>query len=188
MTDTTPPEEPVLAWAQINPREGTLPKAGIYKNKRSAEMCIQMRKMSLLAATFLVLAGPAMAQSVGEKTGVNSALGITPHTSDFVKEAAQSDMFEIQSSQLAATKTQGPVQTFASQMVTDHTKTTNDLKGLVGKTKIQLPTSHEQLAAKHVGQAEVSQWRRFLEAICQRSGERTQNRCFIIQEIFRRRP
>jgi putative membrane protein len=100
-----------------------------------------MRKTSLLAATFLMLAGPALAQSVGEKTGVNSALGITPHTSDFAKEAAQSDMFEVQSSQLAATKTQGPVQTFASQMVTDHTKTTNDLKGLVEKTKIQLPTS-----------------------------------------------
>jgi putative membrane protein len=99
-----------------------------------------MRKKALLAAAFLVLAGPTLAQSVGEKTGVDSALGIAPHTSDFVKEAAQSDMFEIQSSQLAATKTQSQVQAFASQMVTDHTKTTDELKGLVQKTKIQLPT------------------------------------------------
>ena len=43
----------------------------------------------------------AQAQSVGEKTGVNSALGVTPTTQDFVTEAAASDMFEIQSSQLA---------------------------------------------------------------------------------------
>ena len=100
-----------------------------------------MGKTSLLAATFLVLAAPALAQSVGEKTGVNSALGITPHTSDFVRETAQSDMFEIQSSQLAVTKTQGPVQAFASLMVTDHTKTTDELKGLVQTTKFQLPTS-----------------------------------------------
>ncbi len=36
----------------------------------------------------LVLAGPAFAQSVCEKTGVNSALGIAPSTEDFVKQVA----------------------------------------------------------------------------------------------------
>lgn len=41
------------------------------------------------------LASAASAQSVGEKTGVNSALGITPKTEDFIKEAAMSDMLEI---------------------------------------------------------------------------------------------
>src|SRR5882762_10407931 len=49
----------------------------------------------------VLLATPALAQSIGEKTGVNSTLGITPTTADFLKEAATSDMFEIQSSQLA---------------------------------------------------------------------------------------
>src|SRR3954469_22200122 len=50
----------------------------------------------------LVLLGtPAMAQSVGEKTGVNSTLGIAPKSEDFVKQVAISDMFEIQSSQIA---------------------------------------------------------------------------------------
>jgi putative membrane protein len=48
-----------------------------------------------------LLATQAFAQSIGEKTGVNSALGITPATADFVKEAAISDMFEIQSGKLA---------------------------------------------------------------------------------------
>ena len=41
-----------------------------------------------------------MAQSVGEKTGINSTLGITPKSEDFVKQAATSDIFEIQSSQI----------------------------------------------------------------------------------------
>ena len=41
----------------------------------------------------LLLATSAMAQSVGEKTGVNAAVGIAPTTQDFVSEAAQSDMF-----------------------------------------------------------------------------------------------
>jgi putative membrane protein len=46
----------------------------------------------------------AFAQSVGEKTGVNSTLGISPTTADFVKEAAMSDILEIESSKIAQQK------------------------------------------------------------------------------------
>jgi putative membrane protein len=98
-----------------------------------------MRKILLLGLCLFV-AGPAFAQSVGEKTGVNSALGIAPKTSDFVKEAATSDMFEIQSSQLAAQRTQGDVQSFANQMVSDHTKTTSELQALAPQLKVSLPS------------------------------------------------
>jgi putative membrane protein len=100
-----------------------------------------MKKTALFAAAFVLMAGPVLAQSAGEKTGVNSALNIAPKTTDFVTEAAQSDMFEIQSGKLAASKTQGDVQTFANQMVTDHTKTTNDLKGLAPSANAPLPTA-----------------------------------------------
>ena len=55
----------------------------------------------VIAFACVLLAGPALAQSAGEKTGVNSVLGISPTTPDFVKEVATSDMFEIQSSKLA---------------------------------------------------------------------------------------
>jgi putative membrane protein len=84
----------------------------------------------ILLTLALLAVGPAFGQSVGEKTGVNSTLGITPKTVDFVDEAATSDMFEIQSSKLAAERTNGDVQTFAQQMISDHTKTTSELKGL----------------------------------------------------------
>jgi len=100
-----------------------------------------MKKIAVAAAAFVLIASPALAQSAGEKTGVNSALGVAPKTTDFVTEAAQSDMFEIQSSQLAASKTQGDVQTFANQMVTDHTKTTNELKGMAPSANAPLPTA-----------------------------------------------
>jgi putative membrane protein len=100
-----------------------------------------MKKTTLMAAAFMLLCGPAFAQSVGEKTGVNSVLDVTPKTNDFVTEAAQSDMFEIQSSKLAASKTQGDVKQFATQMVTDHTKTTDDLKGLAPAANAPLPTA-----------------------------------------------
>jgi putative membrane protein len=115
-----------------------------------------MKRLALIAAA-LVLAYPAFSQSMGEKTGVNSALGIAPKTSDFVKEAAISDMFEIQSSQLAQTKGDDATKAFASQMVADHSKTTEELKGLVqsGKAQASLPTAldgaHQKMLDKLKG-------------------------------------
>jgi putative membrane protein len=37
------------------------------------------------------MATPVMAQSVAEKTGMNTVVGIAPSTQDFVTEVAQSD-------------------------------------------------------------------------------------------------
>src|ERR1700760_191520 len=90
----------------------------------------------------VLLASPVLAQSLGEKTGVNSALGVAPTTADFVKEVAVSDMFEIDSSKLAEQKGNAQEKTFAQQMVTDHNKTSGELKGLVSDGKVQatLPT------------------------------------------------
>ena len=107
----------------------------------------------------LLLAGPIAAQSVGEKTGVNSALNIAPTTADFVKEVATSDMFEIAASKLAQDKGNAPEKTFASQMIADHTKTSTELKGLVigGKVKVELPTvldnSHQSKLDKLKGES-----------------------------------
>jgi len=102
-----------------------------------------MNKYLLIAACVL-LALTASAETVGEKTGINSTLGISPTTRDFVQEAAVSDMFEIQSSQLAEQKSDdAPTKSFAQKMVTDHTKTTSDIKSMVsgGKLKgVELPT------------------------------------------------
>jgi putative membrane protein len=91
----------------------------------------------------VLLATPALAQSVGEKTGVNSTLGISPTTADFVKEAAISDMFEIQSSQLAQQQGNATEKTFAATMIKDHTRTSDELKSMVssGEVKAELPTA-----------------------------------------------
>lgn len=100
-------------------------------------------KRTIIAIACVLLAGPALAQSLGEKTGVNSALGVAPATADFVKEVAISDMFEIESSKLAEQKGNAQEKSFAQQMVTDHTKTSGELKGLVNDGKVQatLPTA-----------------------------------------------
>jgi putative membrane protein len=108
------------------------------------------------AATVLASA-PSFAQSTAEKTGVNSTLGIAPKTEDFVVEVAISDMFEIESSKLAQQKANGPAKDFASHMVTDHTKTSTELKALVsgGKVKAEIPpaldSSHQSKLDKLKG-------------------------------------
>jgi putative membrane protein len=116
-------------------------------------------KRSIIVMACLLLAGPALAQSAGEKTGVNSALGISPTTTDFVKEVAISDMFEIASNKLGQEKGNAAEKSFASQMVTDHTKTSTELKELVssGKVKAELPTaldsSHQSKLDKLKGES-----------------------------------
>ena len=97
----------------------------------------------VLVALGCLLAGPVLAQSVGEKTGVNSALGISPSTPDFVKQVAISDLFEIESNKLGQEKGNAAEKEFASHMVRDHTKTSAELKELVssGKVKAELPAA-----------------------------------------------
>ena len=114
---------------------------------------------SIIAFGCLLLAGPVAAQSVGEKAGVNSALSIAPSTADFVKEVAISDMFEIAASKLAQDKGNASEKKFAAQMITDHTKTSTELKGLVssGKVKADLPdpldSSHQSMLDKLKGES-----------------------------------
>ncbi|MGY2048310.1 DUF4142 domain-containing protein [Methylobacterium sp. JK268] len=101
-----------------------------------------MQRPILVLAGFL-LATPVLAQSLSEKSGLNSLVGAAPSTADFVKEAAISDMFEIQSSQLAAERSDDQTKQFATKMIADHQKTSSDLKTMVqsGKVKAEIPTA-----------------------------------------------
>jgi putative membrane protein len=108
-----------------------------------------MLKFILSAALVTALSSTAFAQSVGEQTGVNSALGIAPKTEDFIKEAATSDMLEIDAAKFAQQKGNADEKQFAQQMVTDHTKTSNELKGLVpADMKSALPTALDDSSQK----------------------------------------
>jgi putative membrane protein len=110
-----------------------------------------MNRLSLVVICSL-LTFPAIAETAGEKMGVNSALGIAPTTKDFVQEAAVSDMFEIQSSKVASTKLSGPEKDFADKMVTDHTKTSAELSAAATSANVPLPTamdsSHRKMLDK----------------------------------------
>ena len=72
-----------------------------------------------------------------------------PSMPDFVQKAATTDMYEVQAGKLATEKGQSDaVKQFAQQMVDAHTKTTEELTGIVKakNIKVDLPT---KLDAKH---------------------------------------
>lgn len=94
-------------------------------------------KKILLASVFVMTATSAFAQSATESTGVNSALGVAPKTGDFILQASASDMFEIESSKLALQKGDEATKAFAQQMITDHEKTSAELKALLAGGKVQ---------------------------------------------------
>ncbi|CAN7346939.1 MULTISPECIES: DUF4142 domain-containing protein [Neorhizobium] len=110
-----------------------------------------MNKIILVTAMAMVTTS-AFAQSAAEKSGVNSLAGIPPKTQDFVTEVATSDMFEIESSKLAAERADAATKTFAQQMIQDHQKTTTELKQLVdsGKVKVKLPTAMTNAQKKSI--------------------------------------
>jgi putative membrane protein len=74
-----------------------------------------------------------------------------PSTPDFVQRAALSDMYEVQAGKIASEKGQSDaVKQFGAHMVEAHSKTTEELKGIVQSEKInvELPA---KLDSKHQG-------------------------------------
>jgi putative membrane protein len=108
-----------------------------------------MKTTILALALTGLLTSTALAQSVSEKTGVNSVLGIAPKTEDFIKEAAMSDMLEIEAAKIAQQKGDADEKKFAEQMITDHTKTSSELKGMApAEMTSAIPTSLDDSSQK----------------------------------------
>lgn len=103
-------------------------------------------KNLVLAASLLALAMPAFAQNATDQTKTGRAPS-TPSgtTQTFVKNAAMTDMFEIQAGQLAQQKADAAAyKDYAQMTINDHTKSTNELKGM--NLGVQLP---QELDAAH---------------------------------------
>jgi putative membrane protein len=102
-----------------------------------------MKKL-ILAAALLALAAPSHAQNATDQSKAGQGT-VSAATKKFVNEAAITDMFEIQAGQLAQQKANDSAyKDFAQMTIADHTKTTEQLKGM--NLGIQPP---EQLDATH---------------------------------------
>ncbi len=90
----------------------------------------------LLGSVALTMAAPAFAQVPPASTGMMSAtdVGVSPlsgtSATDYVKMAADADMYEIASSKIALRKTHNPaIKSMANELITDHTTTSKALMG-----------------------------------------------------------
>ncbi len=93
---------------------------------------------------YMVLTGLALVLSAQE------AFADPTETQEFIKKASISNLFEIQSSQLAKQKAQdAEVQAFADQMIRDHTKAKEDLKAAVRDSKLELSWVSDALDEDH---------------------------------------
>ncbi|WP_247305571.1 DUF4142 domain-containing protein [Bradyrhizobium sp. 61] len=82
---------------------------------------------------------------------MNSALGIAPKTEDFIKEAAMSDMTEIEAAKIAQQKSNADEKRFAEMMVTYRTKTSGELKSMVpDNLKAAIPASLDDASQKKI--------------------------------------
>jgi putative membrane protein len=111
-----------------------------------------VKRLTTIIAVVAALAAPAFAQSAAEKTGVNSVLGVAPKTEDFIKEAAMSDMLEIESAKIAQQKGNAEEKKFAAMMVKDHTKTSTELKEMLpADLKSAVPAGLDDASQKKLG-------------------------------------
>jgi putative membrane protein len=108
---------------------------------------MKLHMMVLLVSTaFMPAVALAQAPQATPRPAATQAGAQVPAAADFVNRAAISNMFEIQSSQLAQQKAQNDrVRQFAQSMVQDHTAAGDKLKSAVqGIQGATVPTSLDQ--------------------------------------------
>ena len=102
--------------------------------------CSERTAENAAAATGNMAGDASAAAEDGAAAGVGMASATVADTADaYATNAALGDMYEIESSKLAAEKAQSPdVKRFASQMIADHTATTVKLKAAIADAKLNL--------------------------------------------------
>ncbi len=107
-------------------------------------------KTLVLAAALLALAAPLHAQTATNqmKAGQSTASATTKR---FVSEAAMTDMFEIQAGQLAQQKSNDSAyKDFAQMTIADHTKASDQLKGM-NLPGVELPQALDSVHKAKIG-------------------------------------
>jgi putative membrane protein len=117
--------------------------------------------LSAAAATLLVSA-PTLSQDPTMTTGSMSAteVGASPMTgtsaTDYVKLAADSDNYEIQSSKLAMTRSKrADVKSLARQMITDHTQTSKSLMAALSNPDRKITPPSPTLSADNMSKIQL---------------------------------
>ncbi|MET0239515.1 MAG: DUF4142 domain-containing protein [Sphingobium sp.] len=115
-----------------------------------------LRTAILAGSLVLALSSPAIAQVAASSTGsmTEASTGVSPMSGvsaiDYVKFAADSDMYEIQSSKLALMRSKrDDVKGFAREMIADHTLTTKSLMAALKNDDRTIAKPTTRLSAKN---------------------------------------
>jgi putative membrane protein len=101
-----------------------------------------LQRILLIALLLGGLPAAAMGQSFSERTGINSVLGISPSTQDFVSQVTLNEMFGQELARLASERGGEKMKAFAEQISKDHKATSAHIRALVqgGSVRVLLPT------------------------------------------------
>jgi putative membrane protein len=99
-------------------------------------------RILLIALMLVGFPAAGMGQSFSERTGINSVLGISPSTPDFVSQVTLNEMFAQELARLANERGGEKIKAFAEQISKDHKATSTHMRALVqsGSVKVPLPT------------------------------------------------
>ena len=101
-----------------------------------------MKKSVSMFALGAASLGLALAPAVFAQSKSSSANRMAAVDTTFVTKAAEGGMAEVEFGNLAKSKaSSSDVKSFGEQMVTDHTKANDELKGIASQKGITLPTS-----------------------------------------------
>jgi putative membrane protein len=110
------------------------------KTMMLATVCAVAMTMAACGPKTETAATPPSEQAADAMTPVEAPMDPAAKTLDFATKAANADMIEIGASKAAAGKTKNAeVKKLANMLVTDHTKTSTELKAWAGKTTVALP-------------------------------------------------
>lgn len=101
---------------------------------------MKLHTLTLMSAAVLALSVSAGVQAQTAATSASApAKKLSHQDSSFIKNAAESGNTEIEGSKLALAQSQNAdVKTFAQMMVDDHTKASDELKGLAGQKDVKI--------------------------------------------------
>lgn len=123
-----------------------------------------MKQFLIAASAFAILglSAPLAAQSPTANTGMMTAtdVGVSPLTgtaaTDYVKLAADSDMYEIQSSKVALSKSKrADVKSYAKEMISDHTATTKSLMAALKNDDRTIARPSTRLSAENAAKIQL---------------------------------
>lgn len=125
-----------------------------------------MRNLMIAAAASALMLGGCNTMGADGSSGASASgmagmpMDMTPNMGGaYVQMAASSDMYEIQSSQLALSQAQNPaLRSFAQMMVTDHSNTTQQLMAAatasgMGPPPASMMPMHAQMVARLQGRS-----------------------------------